>query len=188
MRLLSHATVVYLAATLIVGACQPSDRSPVTVADVTSEARPDHESWDVSFDVSEMGDPRVSIQADYMAEFSAADSQYTLLQTLDATKPVNAVIHNPESPGQTTITTNELRYFERDKKFEALGNVRVQTDDRTLFTEHLFWYEDDERIHAPGFVRFSAPDEQVEGFSLDADEDLTNYKIARVTVQVLLDE
>ncbi len=169
--------------------CRPSERIPVSVESIEEEQRPTHESWDVEFSVSEGVFKRIVITAEYLAEFTSADdSQYTVLQTLDLDTPVTARIFDERGEGTTLLTANEIRYFARGKIFVASGNVIVETDARTLETEKVVWNESDQSIRAPNFVRLLAENETIEGYDLRADEKLTDYEIARVTAQVIVEE
>lgn len=178
---------------LVVAAC--SEVPDVWVDEEEHSGRPVSESWDVSFYVSEtdLGSvesrPRLHLEADYMASFEA-DSSFTLLRSDEAERQVRAVIFDKATGEQSAvISANEIIYNDRDRRFTATGDVFVDASgDRQLFSERLIWHERSQNVFAPGFVRIVTPQERLEGYNLDADENLDNYRLARVTGQAQIEE
>jgi hypothetical protein len=159
-------------------------------------AFPVSESWDVTFHVSETdlgaekSRPRLRMDAGYLATFEA-DSTYTLLEGgRGGVTQVKATIFDKVS-GDTSAVVNadKITYVDRDRRFEAIGNVVVNaTGERTLWSERFLWYERTRSVRAPGFVRIVTPRERIEGYNLDADEDLDNYRLERVTGEAQIDD
>lgn len=181
-----------LAAThvLLVAGCSADDRRAQAMEEWEEETRPVSESWDVRYTVSESDPddgssrPRLYMEAGYMASFES-DSSYTVLQPSgqEAEPRVSAIIFSAET-GDTSavIAADRIIYRDEHRQFEAEGNVVVDgTEERRLWSERLLWAEADQRLHAPGFVRIQTPTERIEGYDLDADENLDNYVVARVT-------
>ena len=165
--------------------------------DVRAEDDPDQESWGVRFVVTEVtigseeSRVRMVMVADYMAQYEREDSTYRLLRGhLDSlNRRVVAHIFDAQGDSAATLTADRVLYFERDKRFEARGQVVVVThDNKRLESEHLIWLEDKREVRTPGFVSIVTPTEQVQGYGLVADEDLRTYQIGRFTAQVTLDE
>ncbi len=175
---------------LAVGCSEPDISSP-TLDDLREEQLPDQESWDTQFDVMESEQPRLRIFADYMAKFIEADSTYMLLQghpdSLDSR--VLAYLYDERGDSSATIVADEMIYYEDERRIESKGNVIVNTTDgKRLETEYLIWLERDRRVRTSGFVHITTPRENIQGYNLDADEDLENYEIARVTGQAIVDD
>ena len=57
-----------------------------------------------------------------------------------------------------------------------------------LKTEFLIWNELDRRVKTSGFVHITTPRENIQGYNLDADENLENYEIAQVTGQTIVND
>jgi LPS export ABC transporter protein LptC len=175
----------------VAAGCRPVARSAPTVEEIQQEQRPLQESWGARFSVAEAERPRVAIEAAYMAKIEQADSTYLLLR-IDGSAPgerVRAYLFDEAGDSSAVVVADVLHYYEADRRFEARDNVIVTTaDNKRLETEHLVWDETERKVTTPGFVRITTPKEQIQGYELDADEDLEHYSLARVTGQVLVQE
>jgi hypothetical protein len=189
------ALVVVLAFVLLWG-CNRVDQH--WTEDYDRSAVPSSESWDVSFFVTETdlgaegSRPRLHMRAAYMATFDD-DSTYTILEgapPADGGAQVSATIFD-KGTGDTSavVIADRILYLDRDRRFDASGNVLVQaTGHRTLHSERLMWDERSRTVRAPGFVRIETPRERLTGYNLDADEDLDNYRVERVTGEAQIDD
>lgn len=172
---------------LLVAACRQPP-APEVVAAVQAEQEPEQESWQVDYRLSLEGRPRARLLAAHLIRQEFPESTYVVLEgTRD--EPVRGWLFTPEGDSSATLRAQRVVYYENARRFEAEGEVEVVTrEGRRLLTDRLRWYEDRQRLYAPGFVRLLAPDEQVEGFELDADEQLTRYRLYRVTGRVVIEE
>lgn len=165
--------------------------APPTMEAVRSEGAPDQESWDVRLAVSEDGVPRAYLEAPYLARYERRDSTFSLLQSPPDSLAgrVTAQLFDEAGDASATVRADRLFYYDRERRFEAQGNVVVITPEgKRLESEHLAWREDERRVRTPGFVRITTPTERIQGYDLVADEDLDNYRIARVTGEVTVEE
>ena len=171
--------------------CFQSDVIPPTMEEIRSEQFPDQESWFATFSVLNGADPRLQIHADYIAKFEKTDSSYMVLRGHPDSllSRVTAHIFDELGDSSATIWANNMVYYEDDRRFEAHGNVIVNTTDlKKLHTEFLVWLEVERKIQTDGFVHINTPTENIQGYDLIADEDLENYQIARVTGQAVVDD
>ncbi|MEZ4703209.1 MAG: LPS export ABC transporter periplasmic protein LptC [Rhodothermales bacterium] len=175
----------------VTAGCRPVGSEVPTREEIQLDQRPAQESWGARFSVAEGERPRVTILAGYMAKIEQADSTYLLLRT-DESAPeerVTAFLFDEAGDSSAVLVADILYYYETERRFESRGNVIVDTyDNKRLETEHLVWDETDRKVTTPGFVRITTPKEQVQGYELDADEDLEHYTLSRVTGQVLVEE
>ena len=176
---------------LLAAGCSDPDIAAPTVEELRNERLPDQESWFTQFDVMESEHPRLRIFADYMAKYIEADSTYMLLKghpdSLDGR--VLAYLFDEAGDSSATIIADEMIYYETERRIESKGNVIVNTtDNKRLETEYLIWLELERRVRTSGFVHITTPRENIQGYNLDADEDLENYEIARVTGQTIVDD
>lgn len=190
-RLLSLALVL-----LVLAACERRTIAP-SVADVHEAAGPAKESWGVHFYVSQVptesqeSNVRIEIAADYMAHYEREDSTYQLLTRYPAGQGnrVAVKIYDDQGAASATVAADRLLYFDQENRFEAHGEVVVETpDNKLLETESLEWREEDRKVYSRSFVRITTADERVRGYGLVADEDLTTYQIGRFTARVSLDD
>ena len=189
---------ILVSALLLCGTgCERQTQTAPSMEDVRKEGEPVKESWDVRFLVSETvqgtetSRPRLQIDADYMAAFEQGDSTYTLMRgSDDSTKTrVTAYLYENLDTPSTTVTADRLIYFDEDRRFEASGNVIVETrENKRLETEDLFWYEVDRVVRTPGFTRIQTPTETIQGYRLVADENLDTYELEQISGQVTIEE
>lgn len=191
LRTCAYLFLVSLAAS----ACDRPPAPSTSIDDLRAEIAPKQESWDVRFVVTETGAvdepsrPRLEIRSEYMATFESPDSTYTLMRGDARAERVAAVFFNEEGGLSATLHADRMILFEKERRFEARGNVVVETpDEKTLESEHLVWYEDTRKVRTPEFVRIVTPRERVQGYNLEADENLETYTLARVTGQVTVEE
>jgi len=173
-------------------------RAPVPTMDaVRAEEEPDQESWGVHFYVtevplgSEASRMRMEMIADYMAQYEQGDSSYQVLHSDPDSLHHRVLVHLFDAQGDAsaTLTADRVYYYERDKRFEAEGNVVVVTKDlKRLESEHLIWLEEERKVRTPGFVNMVTSTKQVQGYGLVADEDLATYRLGRVTAQVRVED
>ena len=177
-RLLAAASV--LAGML--GGCGMRAERPATPAAVAEGPTPQQESWDVSLRILEGAAPRVHLLAGHAAEYAQPDSAYVLLTDKQGDDRVTVRLFDAAGDSSAVLTAQRVRYYDELRQFVAQGDVRVHTtDNRRLNTERLIWLEDDRSIHAPGFVRLRTPTENINGYNLRGNEDLTRYRLERVT-------
>ncbi len=173
---------------LLLSACER--RSPATIAPRESDLdeQPAHESWGTEFYVSEDAVPLVVIEAPYTRQYDHKDSTLTVLSSMGDVRVV-ATIFDDAGVRSSTVTADEIRYVEQSQQFRATGQVVVVSESgKRLETEHLDWDEESELIYAPGFARIFTPDENIQGYELEATRDLSRYNLARVTGQVYVEE
>ena len=176
-------------------ACRRTEGPPPSMEDVRSAVSPTQESWDVQYFVtetavnSEISLPRVVIHAAHMATFETADSVYTVMRGDSLTPRITAYFFDEAGDTSAVLQAGRIILHEEDRTFEARGNVDVVTpQDKRLEGEHLVWFEDTRTLETPGFVRIITPTEHVQGYDLEADEDLEKYTLKRMTGQVTVEE
>lgn len=175
---------------LILSGCTFRQRPRQGAGQAATVERPELESWDVRFTVSQGGRQRVRFEAPYMVQYRRGDSLETRLQAPAKQKRrVTAYLFGRGSGGNATLTARELRYSNRTGTYEAKGSVRVvSSNGRRLETEHLIWLEADQKVRTTDFVRIITPTERLQGYNLIADEDLQNYTLSHITGIVTIQE
>ena len=176
---------------LLFSGCSEPDIASPSLNDLREEQLPDQESWFAQFDVMDGEQPRLRIYADYLAKYVTDDSTYMILKGHpdSLNSRVLAYLFDEVGDSSATILADEMIYYEKDRRIESKGNVIVNTkDEKRLETEFLIWHEIDRRVKTSGFVHITTPRENIQGYNLDADEDLENYEIARVTGQTIVDD
>lgn len=157
--------------------------SGVTVQTLMDREGPTSESWNAEMNIFEDGRPRIILKASYLAKYDTPDSSYTILTSLVENQDrVRVDIFDAEGDSSAVVHANRITFFDREHRFVAEGNVIVQAaDDRWLFAEHLQWSEHTARVTTPGFSTVKTPKQTLSGYMLDADENLLDIGMARVT-------
>lgn len=180
--------VAVLALGLLVGCARRADTIP---GDVVLEDLPDQETWDVSLSLSMEGQRRALVRAPYLARYEHEDSTFARFGPADVrdSARVHVEVFDEAGAPSATVDSDRLTYFDAERRFLAEGDVVVQTETgKTLRAEELTWDEAARRLRTDGFVRITSPDEQIQGYRLDADEDLDTYSLARITGQVRVED
>ena len=187
---------VLMAGGLLAVGCER--RAPTAPVEETRSGAPQQVSWDVRFLVSNGAHPRAEIVAGYMAQYERGDSTFTELAPRPpsdsvasdsvASGRVTAYLFDEAGDSSAVITSDEMTYFDEERRFEARGRVVVDTKEgKHLESEHLAWDEAERRVRTPSFVRIITPTDRVQGYGLDADENLANYTLDDVRGETTLD-
>lgn len=169
--------------------CERQELPPT--AGVQREDDPDREVSGVDFTISNDGQARMRLFAPYMAEYESEDSVYTVLSVPPGNDSGRVKVHVFDAMGalSATIDADRVVFGESADKYDATGNVIVTTPTgRRLEGEHLAWYESTRKVKTPGFVKITTPSERIQGYNLDAEEDLSRYTLARITGQTTVRE
>lgn len=172
---------------LVAGAGCTLHDSDVTVESVLAADAPNQESWNTDMRVSEMGVPRIHMKAGYMARYETPDSTWMVLAALDSTDAqVEAILYDDDGAPSAVVRADQVVWFEAEKRFTARGRVTVTTsENRTLWSEHLDWFERTQRVSTPGFATIQTPSRTLRGWGLNADENLGDLSLTRVSGTVL---
>ncbi len=183
------ATLALMLAFASISGCQMHE-SGVTVDSLLADEGPTSESWNPVMYINENGLPQLVLTAEYMAQYETVDSTYMVLSALtETTSRVRVDIFDANGDSSATVFSNRITYFDKERRFVADGNVIVNAkDNRHIFAEHLAWSEQTKRIRTPGFSTIQTPKQTLSGYGLDADENLIDFSMERVTGTVISDE
>lgn len=176
---------------LLLGGCEYRARTEggTLPPDSTLKDRPSQVSRDATFTMNRAGNRRAIIRADEMKQYSTEDSSYSVWRTLYDSSRVRSFVFDENGDSSATIIADSVLYFTVEGRFEAYGNVIVETNEgKRLESEHLTWNQFDRTIRTRRFVRITTPSEDVRGNGLVADEDLDTYQIGQFTAQVDVEE
>jgi LPS export ABC transporter protein LptC len=166
------------------GGCS-DDQPLVTVESLRSSEDADQESWNVDLNITEDGLPRLHLTAPHVLKYERPDSIFMLLKSLDGDSTrirVRVDIFDESGDSSAVVFADQIYYYERENRFVAEGDV-VATSRKgsTIQSEHLEWTEDDRKMRTPGFATIISPRRRMTGYNLEANEDLSNARLERVT-------
>lgn len=176
---------------VVAGGCEYRDRTGAegVPPDSARADGPSQVTRDAQFTMSNGGEPRASIRSEQMEQYRTEDSTYSVWRTVSDSSRVRSFVFDEAGDSSATITADSVVFFNEEGRFEAYGNVVVQTaEGRRLESEHLTWNQFDRKIRTRRFVHITTPTEDVRGNGLVADEDLETYQIGEFTAEVEVDE
>ncbi len=89
----------------------------------------------------------------------------------------------------STLTADSALIDDRTKDMTARGNVVVvsttPTGQRTVRTTLMMWSNTRQKLHSTEFVSIVAPQEQLQGYGFESDQNLERYTIYKVSGQTM---
>ncbi len=164
---------------LILGlsACEEKIK-PSVLTQIDSKSLPQQESWNSTVTLTDSGRVKAVIRAGYIRVYE--EPRRTLLSE-------GVVVDFFDDTGKKTsvLTSREAIVNDVTSDLETWGDVVVVAEDdgTTLRTEKLFWDNRKQLIHTPEFVRIVSPSEKIQGTGFEAEQNLNNYRIFRVSGQ-----
>ncbi len=80
------------------------------------------------------------------------------------------------------LSANKAVYYEKENRWEAMGNVEAKNIEGTLFnTEFIEWDERKEEIKSDRFIKVTDKDAIIVGKGFKAKQDFTDWKILKPT-------
>lgn len=131
---------------------------------------------------SDSGDVKITVEAPLQLEYENGDQDFP--------KGVLLNFFNSEGENYNRLTSNRAKYFRRENKYVAYGNVIVKNikNNERLNTEELTWTPNDKTIFTDKFVTITTPEEILKGQGMTANQDFTTYKITKPTGQFKVDQ
>lgn len=81
------------------------------------------------------------------------------------------------------LTADSAKIDDKTKDMTAWGKVVVIADSsRTILeTTLLMWDNNSQKLYSTEFVTITSPNEKIQGYGFESDQNLTNYKIFKVS-------
>jgi LPS export ABC transporter protein LptC len=152
-----------------------NDRIQPPKTDLTStDSIPSQESYDARVTFSDSGMIKAILEAGRIRVFSKFN--YTLV---DSGAKVDFYKNGIYS---STLTGRRGKIFDATKDVEVYENVKLVSENGSvLTTEKLYWINKTQRIRSDEFVHIKTPNEDIKGYGFEADQNLKNYVIYKVS-------
>lgn len=149
---------------------------PTVLSGIDPGSLPLQESWNSTVTLSDSGVTKAIIKAGYIRVYE--QPRQTLLS-----EGVVVDFFDDEGRATSVLTSRQAKVDDLTNNLEAWGEVLVvsRTDSTILRTERLFWDNRKQLIHTPDFVAIVSPAERIQGTGFEAEENLKNYRIFRVS-------
>ena len=175
--------ILCLLAVMVLGCGEPSVETPQSTVPV--EELPDQEFWKspekpVVIRLTEAGQTKHVIRAGHIRVFRSR-------KIIEIDNGITVEIFDSKGNNTAMLIADSGTVYENTRDIIARGNVVVSsTDNRRITTEELRWYEKEQKIMTPGFARMVTEDGYEEGYSLESNANLTGYSLKNVQGKVTI--
>jgi LPS export ABC transporter protein LptC len=168
-------SLLFLSLSLL-GACGRQGTPPIA-GGADWRGLPDQESWNSKVIFSDSGRTRAILKATHISQYEAR--RETLLDS-----GVTVDFFDGDGAHTAVLTSRRGRVNDETRDLEAFENVVFRSDSGTVVkTEYLLWENAQKKIRGDKFVTIDSPKEHLEGYGFEADQNLKNYVIFRVSGQ-----
>ncbi len=158
------------------------DKLQPSIVPIPGAGSPSQESWRSTITFSDSARIKAILWAGHIAVFT--DKEYTLLDD-----SVHVDFFNLNREHTSELTAQRARVNDRTKDFAAYDKVVVVSDSGSVLkTDSLFWNSRTQKIETDAFVEIISPTEHIRGHGLISNQNLTDYRIFRVTGEAVVKE
>jgi len=148
-----------------------------SIIQLPQEQIPSQESWNSTIIFSDSGRVRAILKANHVMVFQ--DQDMTILN-----EGFRVDFYDENGKHTSYLIADSGRIFEKVKNLEAYGNIVAVSDEGTkVETSRLFWDNNRNKVRSDAFVKVTSPNEVLQGYGFEADQDLKNYVVYRVSGQ-----
>jgi LPS export ABC transporter protein LptC len=177
MRNYLSVIVKIFAVSLIIQSCG-SDKIQLLKTDLqSSDSIPSQQSFHSTVTFSDSGRVKAVLQAGLIRVFTKFN--YTLIDSNAKVDFYKAGVYS------STLTGKRGKIYDMTKDVEVYDSVRlVSSDSSTLTTNKLYWVNKTQKIKSDEFVHIKTKSEDIQGYGFEADQNLKNYVIYKVSGEV----
>jgi LPS export ABC transporter protein LptC len=157
--------------------CSSDKVEPVKTDIVLSDSIPSQESFNATVTFSDSGFVKAVLWAGRIRVFSKFN--YTLI---DSNAKVDFYKRGVYS---STLTGKRGKIYDLTKDVEVYDSVKMVSEDGSILTTNkLYWVNKTQRIKSDEFVHIKTKTDDIQGYGFEADQNLKNYVIYKVSGQV----
>ena len=167
----------FFLAFLLFQACSSNKVAPQKTDIISSDSIPSQESFIATVTFSDSGRVKAILKAGRIRIFSKFD--YTLIDKNASVDFYKAGVFS------STLTGKRGKIFDATKDVEVDDSVKlVSVEGSVLTTNKLYWTNKTQKISSDEFVHIVTKTEDIQGFGFEADQNLKNYVIRKVSGEV----
>ncbi|MCH6573587.1 MAG: LPS export ABC transporter periplasmic protein LptC [Bacteroidetes bacterium] len=160
---------------LFIYGCTREKVEPTVNVQLTAEEIPDQESWNSTIFFTDSGRTRAILIAGHLRVFSK--NKETLLDS-----NIRIEFYNNEEIHTSTLTAKRGRVDELTNNLYAIDSVVAVNDSGIVITsDEMMWRNKDRKIVSEKYVTIVSPNEIIEGYGFESDQNLRNYIIYNIT-------
>ena len=160
---------------LFIYGCTKEKVEPTVTVHLTVEEIPDQESWNSTIFFTDSGKTKAILNAGHIKVFSKIKE--TLLDS-----NVRVDFYNNEDVHTSTLTSKRGKVDEKTNNLYAIDSVVAVNDSGIVITsDEMMWRNRDRKIVSDKYVTIVSPNEKIEGYGFESDQNLRNYIIYNIT-------
>lgn len=157
--------------------CSSDKVAPIKTDMVSGDSIPNQESFNATVTFSDSGKVKAVLKAGRIRVFSKFN--YTLIDKDASVDFYKAGVYS------STLTGKRGKIFDATKDVEVYDSVKlVSVDGSVLTSNKLYWVNQTQRIKSDEFVHIVTKTDDISGFGFEADQNLKNYVIRKVSGEV----
>lgn len=143
----------------------------------TTDSIPSQTSFDATVTFSDSGKVKAVLKAGRIRVYSRYN--YTIIDS-------NAAVDFYKNGSHaSTLTGKRGKIYDMTKDVEVYDSVKLVSDEgSTLTTNKLLWVNKTQRIKSDEFVHIITKSDDIQGYGFEADQNLKNYVIYKVSGEV----
>jgi LPS export ABC transporter protein LptC len=154
--------------------CSSKRVKPSVDGKFSVEELPSQESWNSVITFSDSGKISAILYAGHLRKYE--DKRETFLD-----QNIKVDFYDQNEVQTTTLTSIKGRVDETTNNLYAIDSVVVSSDSVTIKTEEMMWRNKDRKIVSDKFVTVISPQEEIQGYGFESDQNLNNYVIYNIT-------
>lgn len=154
--------------------CSSKRVKPSVDTNLNIEELPSQESWNSVITFTDSGKTKAILWAGHLRKYN--EKRETLLD-----KNIKVDFYDENEIHTTTLTSKNGRVDESTNNLFAKDSVVVKSDSVTIKTEEMMWRNKDRKIVSDKYVKVISPNETIEGYGFESDQNLKNYIIYNIT-------
>lgn len=154
--------------------CSSKRVKPSVDGKFSVEELPSQESWNSIITFSDSGKISAILYAGHLRKYE--DKRETFLD-----QNIKVDFYDQNEIQTTTLTSIKGRVDETTNNLYAIDSVVVSSDSVTIKTEEMMWRNKDRKIVSDKFVTVISPQEEIQGYGFESDQNLNNYVIYNIT-------
>jgi LPS export ABC transporter protein LptC len=154
--------------------CSSKRVKPSVDTNLNIEELPSQESWNSVITFTDSGKTKAILWAGHLRKYN--EKRETLLD-----QNIKVDFYDQNEIHTTTLTSKNGRVDESTNNLFAKDSVVVKSDSVTIKTEEMMWRNRDRKIVSDKYVKVISPNETIEGYGFESDQNLKNYIIYNIT-------
>jgi LPS export ABC transporter protein LptC len=172
-----YCAVLIITFLILFSSCSSDKVEPMRTNAVSSDSIPTQESLNSTVTFSDSGNVKAVLKAGRIRVYS--NYNYTLIDGNPSVDFFKGGVYS------STLTGKRGKIYDLTKDVEVIDSVKMVSTDSTILTaDRLYWVNKTQRVKSDGFVHIQTKTEDIKGYGFEADQNLKNYTIYKVSGEV----